>query len=187
MGRSPCTRVTVSGNIARGGGYSNRFRTSRSALICRHRCCPLQLVGYRSDEDYTGRIPLRRPDRRGRSLPELLASSRTSPERGTHGGVQIQKNLAGQTRFGPLQPGLQRQRLPTVAAGIAQKRPGYPHGGRAAATRTSNRLLDCRQRQLGSLRANRQVRQAPYPSGGRLAGVKMGSGRLSTPIVSWAV
>src|SRR6476620_8358678 len=31
----------------------------------------------------------------------------------------------------------------------------------------------------------RQMRQAPYPSGGRLAGVKMGSGRLSTSIVSW--
>jgi hypothetical protein len=30
-----------------------------------------------------------------------------------------------------------------------------------------------------------ELRQAPFPSGGRLAGVKMGLGRLSTSIVSW--
>ena len=32
-----------------------------------------------------------------------------------------------------------------------------------------------------------QGKQAPYPSGRRLAGVKMGSGRPPTPMFSWAV
>jgi len=49
------------------------------------------------------------------------------PHPGRDAGVRVKADddLADQAGFGALEPGLQRQRLNTVAAGLAHKNPGH--------------------------------------------------------------
>jgi hypothetical protein len=56
--------------------------------------------------------------------------------------VKVDEDLADQAGFGALEPGLQRQRLDTVAAGMADEYPGHRSMVDAElAERMRNRLL----------------------------------------------